>query len=198
VTLDVIVIGAGGTVGAAVAGALEAHGHRVVRASRRGPARVDLTEPATIDALLAAHGPVDAVVCCAASGGTAPVAGSTDAAFFSGLDGKLTGQVELVRRALPQLRDGGSITLTSGTIPDTLRDAALGRLINAGIEAFVPAAARELPRGVRLNTVSPGWIRETLISLDMDPAPGTPLDEVAVCYLEAVEGSARGRVFTLD
>ncbi|MFD7512975.1 NAD-dependent epimerase/dehydratase family protein, partial [Streptomyces sp. NPDC059853] len=144
-TLDVIVIGAGGTIGAAVAGALETRGHRVVRASRGGAARVDLTRPATIDALLAAHGPVDAVVCCAASGGTAPVAGSTDADFFSGLDSKLIGQVELVRRALPRLRDNGSLTLTSGTIPDSLRDAALGRLINAGLEAFVPAAARELP-----------------------------------------------------
>jgi NAD(P)-dependent dehydrogenase (short-subunit alcohol dehydrogenase family) len=32
----------------------------------------------------------------------------------------------------------------------------------------VSAAAVELPRGLRLNVVSPGWVRESLVKTGMD------------------------------
>jgi NAD(P)-dependent dehydrogenase (short-subunit alcohol dehydrogenase family) len=50
---------------------------------------------------------------------------------------------------------------------------------NSGLEAFVSAAAVEMPRGIRLNAISPGWVRETLADLGMDPSGGTPAAEVA-------------------
>jgi len=52
-------------------------------------------------------------------------------------------------------------------------------LVNAGLEGFVRAAALELPRGVRVNAVAPGWVRETLVALKMDPSPGVPAAQVA-------------------
>lgn len=73
--MKAIVVGATGTIGGAVADALAARGHHVVRASRSGEPPVDVVDPATVDALLAAAGPVDAVVCCAAS---APLTRLTD------------------------------------------------------------------------------------------------------------------------
>jgi uncharacterized protein YbjT (DUF2867 family) len=50
--MKVVVIGATGTIGAAVANALEPR-HQVVRASRTGPVKVDLNDPSSIDALSA-------------------------------------------------------------------------------------------------------------------------------------------------
>ncbi|WP_052849933.1 short chain dehydrogenase [Streptomyces avicenniae] len=190
--MRVVVIGASGTIGGAVADALGAR-HEVVRASRRGPVRVDVTDAASVEALFEGVGAVDAVVCCAESGALAPLEGSSDEEYWSGLGGKLVGQVNLVRRALPWLRDGGSVTLTGGLIPDGLAHATLGHLVNAGLVAFVRAAEAEMPRGVRLNVVSPGWVRETLVALGMDPADGTPAADVARVYAEAVEGAVRGR-----
>jgi NAD(P)-dependent dehydrogenase (short-subunit alcohol dehydrogenase family) len=54
----------------------------------------------------------------------------------------------------------------------------------------------ELPRGLRINAVAPGWVRETLLALKMDPAPGVPAVEVAQTYVNAVEGKITGQ--TLD
>ena len=104
---------------------------------------------------------VDAVVRCAASGALAPIDTPSDRTYWEGLDGKLIGQVTLVRRALAHVRDGGSITLTSGRFARPIAGSSLGHLVNAGLEAFVHAAAVEMPRE-SADAVSPGWVRETL------------------------------------
>jgi NAD(P)-dependent dehydrogenase (short-subunit alcohol dehydrogenase family) len=194
--VKILLIGATGTIGRAVADALEAR-HEVVRVSRRGPLRADLADVASIDALFARVRDLDAVVCCAASGAMTPLTAPSDADYWTGLDGKLVGQVNLVRRAVHHLQEGGSVTLTSGRFAEPVPGSSLGHLVNAGLEAFVYAAAAELPRGLRLNAVSPGWVRETLLAAGMDPAAGTPAVEVARLYVEAVEGAARGRTFTV-
>jgi len=100
--------------------------------------------------------------------------------------------VALLRLALPHLRDDGSVTLTAGTFDPPMAGAAFGALVNAGLEAFVRAAALELPRGLRVNAVSPGWVRETLAAMGRDG--GTPAADVARPYVAAVEGSAQGQV----
>jgi NAD(P)-dependent dehydrogenase (short-subunit alcohol dehydrogenase family) len=75
--------------------------------------------------------------------------------------------------------------------------SSVGYLVNAGLEAFVHAAAVEMPRGIRLNVVCPGWVSETLRALGMDATTGTPVVEVAGVYAEAVEGAAHGRTLTV-
>ncbi|MET9479273.1 short chain dehydrogenase [Streptomyces sp. NPDC006638] len=193
--MKIILIGATGTIGRAVADALTAE-HEVVRASRDGSTRVDLEIPASIDGLFATVGTVDAVICCAASGRLTPLVSPSDDEFTLGLKGKLLGQVALLRRAVDHVRDGGSITLTSGTFHEPTPGGSFGALVNAGLEAFVRAAAVEMPRGVRVNVVSPGWVSETLEKLGRDPGGGTPARDVAHAYVEAVMGQMRGQTLT--
>ena len=193
--MKILVIGAGGTIGSEVVKNL-AERHEVVGASRQGDVRVDLADVASIEAMFAEVGAVDAVISVAASGGLAPLATATDDEFWRGLDGKLVGQVNLLRRALPHVRDGGSVTLTSGRLSEPIVGGSLTYLVNSGLEAFVQAAAIEMPRGIRLNVVSPGWVRETLVTLGMDPADGTPAAEVASGYIQAVEGDCHGQVLS--
>jgi NAD(P)-dependent dehydrogenase (short-subunit alcohol dehydrogenase family) len=192
VAVKVIVIGATGTIGRTLADVLGAD-HEVIRASRRGTAQIDLADPGSVAALLAAVGDADAVVCCAAS---APLTPLTDDAFVPSLRAKLLGQVEVVRQAIGHVRDGGSITITSGAIPEATPGSAGGALVNAGLGAFVKAAASELPRGIRLNAVSPGWVRETLVALGMDGSQGMPAARVARAYVDAIEGTMQGEVLT--
>ncbi|WP_330253189.1 short chain dehydrogenase [Nocardia sp. NBC_00565] len=193
--MKIIVIGATGTIGSVLADALEANpDHQVVRASRRGTVQVDLAEPESIDALFAAVENVDAVVAVAASGQLAELADSTDDAYFLGLEAKFLGQIHLVRHAIRQLSDGGSITLTNGISTFTEPGLSFAAAVNAGLDGFVPAAALELPRGIRLNAVSPGWISETLAALGRDGSAGTPVAEVVRAYVALIEGSANGRV----
>jgi NAD(P)-dependent dehydrogenase (short-subunit alcohol dehydrogenase family) len=128
---------------------------------------------------------VDAVVCCAASGGLTRIDGGTDDEFLRGLHDKLVGQLLLVRRAVRCLRDGGSVTLTAGRFTEPTPGSAFGALTNAGLSAFAAVVAAELPRGLRVNVVSPGWVSETLQA--MGRAGGTPAADVAVRYVQAVE-----------
>lgn len=186
--MKILVVGATGTIGTAVTAALTARGHTVLPASRSGEIKVDVERPATVDAVFTAEPGIEHVVCCAGSGSLVPVDGGTDEEFVQGLQGKLLGQVFLLRRAIPRLPDGGSVTLTAGRIPETLRGSAFGVLTNAGLEAFVAAAARELPRGLRVNAVSPGWVSETLAALG-EPEGGTPAADVARSYVETVENT---------
>jgi len=125
------------------------------------------------------------------------LASATDEEFAHGLRGKLLGQVALARHALHHLRDNGSITLTGGTFSSPLPGGSLGALVNAGLEGFVRNAATELTRGLRINLVSPGWVRETLESMGADGMAGTPAAEVARCYLACVTGNQTGQTIVV-
>jgi NAD(P)-dependent dehydrogenase (short-subunit alcohol dehydrogenase family) len=194
--VKVVVIGASGVIGSAVVAALSAStaGHEVVAVSRSSSPSVDLGSPASVAALFEAVGGLDAVVCCAANTPLGDFTAQSDADFERTVTPKLLGQIAVARHAAAHLSDGGSITLTSGAIPEGLPGSAAGALVNAGLEAFVQAAWLDLGRGLRINAVSPGWVAETLTSLGLDPADGTPAAEVAQAYVTSVEGPATGEV----
>ncbi|MFG2490416.1 short chain dehydrogenase [Streptomyces caniferus] len=194
--MKVLVIGATGTIGSAVVSALEAS-HQVVKASRTGPVRADLEDPPSLDALFREVPDLDAVVCCAASGPLVDLESAADDEIAAAVRGKLLGQVALAQRAVRHLRDGGSITLTGGTFPAPLAGGSLGALVNTGLEGFVRNAADELPRRLRINLISPGWIKETLERMGADGTDGTPVAEVARAYVAAVEGAVHGETMRL-
>jgi NAD(P)-dependent dehydrogenase (short-subunit alcohol dehydrogenase family) len=187
--MKIIVLGATGLVGRAVAAALGAR-LEVVPVSRGSAVRADLADPGSLDALFAR--PADAVVCCAANVPLRPLAALSEAQVLDDLRAKLLGQVALARRAAAHLPDGGSITLTGGTFGEPIPGSGLGALVNAGLEGFVRSAAAELPRGLRINAVSPGWISETLEAMGEDGGRGTPVAVVADAYRALVEGDATG------
>lgn len=175
--------------------ALEAR-HEVLCASRtRAALRVDLADPDSIRRLYARVGRVDAVVSAAGQYALGPLLALTDADFALGLTNKLMGQVNLVRLGVELVANGGSFTLTSGIASrQPMPGGAVIGLVNAGLEGFVRAAALELPRGVRVNAVAPGWVRETLVAMKMDPSPGVPAAQVAQTYVRSVEGRMSGQV----
>lgn len=188
--MRVLVVGASGTIGGAVVRALEPE-HDVVRASRTGDVRVDIGDPASIGRMFAETGQVDAVVCAAAHASMTPLAELGGGRLEEVVRHKLLGQASLLAQAVPHVRDGGSITLTAGDFAEGVPDSAAGVLTNEGLQAFVRAAAPDLPRGIRANVVSPGWVTETLASSGSDG--GTPADEVALVYLGLITGTATGR-----
>jgi NAD(P)-dependent dehydrogenase (short-subunit alcohol dehydrogenase family) len=192
--MKIIVVGATGTIGAKVVEALSTR-HEVVGVAPGTEVKVNLEDPATIRALFERVREVDAVICCAGSAVFKRFAELTDADYGLGLRSKLMGQVSLARTAKDHLRDGGSITLTTGVLAvQPIAGSASISMVNAGLEGFVRAAALELPRKLRINAVSPPWVRETLIKLGMDPTPGLPSAEVAKAYVAAAEGSHQGRI----
>jgi NAD(P)-dependent dehydrogenase (short-subunit alcohol dehydrogenase family) len=190
-SMRILVIGASGVIGGAVVQVLQERGHDVVPASRSGNVKVDMEDVSSIGPALESAGDLDAVVCCAASGRVMSLADPDD--FRDGVNGKLYGQVTLVREALRRLRDGGCVTITSGYYDGP--DAAFGALVNSGLEAFVAAAAVDMPRELRLNTVSPGAVKES--SWGTNNPAAIPVADVARTYLRAVEGEMTGQCLAI-
>jgi NAD(P)-dependent dehydrogenase (short-subunit alcohol dehydrogenase family) len=171
--------------------------HQVVAVSRSGgDYRADITDKASLEKAFDAIGKVDAIVSTTGSAVFKPLTALTDADFEKCLQDKLMGQVNIVRVGAPHILSGGSITLTSGILAQhPMPGSAAISLVNAGLEGFVRAAALELKSAnVRVNVVSPPWVRETLVTLKMDPAPGLPAADVAKPYAKSVEGNASGEV----
>ncbi|OGR78158.1 MAG: short chain dehydrogenase [Elusimicrobia bacterium GWC2_64_44] len=193
--MKIIVIGASGTIGRAVANALEGR-HEVVRASAgKSPVKVDLGSKESLAAMFRTVGRVDGVICAAGLAAFNPLTELTDKDFALSCGNKLMGQVNLVRTGLDYISDRGVIILTAGILSRRpMKGSAAISMVNAGLEGFCRAAALELPRGIRLNVVSPGWVTETLKLYKMDPAGGTPAEAVARTYVKALEGGMNGEV----
>jgi len=193
--MKIVVVGANGTIGRAVVQALEGR-HEIVAVGRsHGQHNVDIVSRESIERLYSDVRPFDALVCAAGEGRFGPLERLTDSDFQISLSSKLMGQVDLVRLGLRHAADGGSFTLTSGvaSIEPAPGSAAIS-LVNAGVEAFGRAAALEMPRGLRINVVSPPWVSETLTAMGRDPAGGLPAEKVAKAYVQSVEGKANGEI----
>ena len=195
--MRVLVVGATGTLGKAVARALSER-HEVIRASRNGDVGVDIRDPLSIKAMYEKLGKLDAVVCTAGKAHFGPLAEMTPEKMAVGINDKLMGQVNLVLSGLDHLNDGGSFTLVSGILAyEPIRSGANGAMVNGAIDAFVTSAAIEMPRGIRINAVSATVFEEALDHYG-PYFPGfkpVPVADAALAFVRSVEGATNGRIF---
>ncbi|MGK5072262.1 short chain dehydrogenase [Janthinobacterium sp. ZB1P44] len=196
--MKIVIIGASGTIGTAVAAQL-AQRHEIIEVgSRSGTHQADMSDIAQVRALFKRIGKVDAVVVTAGKLHFGPLAEFTPEQFRLGLDSKLMGQVNVALVAQEYVNDGGSITLTSGIVAEQpIRFGTAASMTNAAVEGFVRGAAIELARGVRINVVSPTVLAESLESYGpffygFEPAAAS---RVALAYSRSVEGAQTGQVY---
>jgi NAD(P)-dependent dehydrogenase (short-subunit alcohol dehydrogenase family) len=198
--VSVLLVGATGTIGGAVATALESHGRTVVRVGRvEGDHQVDLADPASIRALYSAVGPIDDVVCTAGVARFGELEQLDDAAFEQSIANKMMGQVNLVRMGIGRIAEGGSFTLTTGTLSQRPTPATSAvAMAGGGVEAFVRAAALDLAGRYRINAVSPGWVAESRVATGLDPMPGIWAADLAAYYVTCVTGDRSGQVLEAE
>ncbi len=174
-----VVTGASGATGGAVVDLLLAAGATVLGVSRRPAQRpddgrfaavsADLTRPdgAGVVADRVAAGPGRADILVHVAGGShassGGFAGLDDAAWSAELELNLLAAVRLDRALVPAMIDaGGGSIVHVGSIQREmpLPDATLGyAAAKAALTVYSKGLATELgPRGVRVNTVSPGFI----------------------------------------
>ena len=158
--MKILIVGANGLLGSGAVAALS-KGNEIIQASRSGDVSVDLTDPNSIAAMYEQVGKVDAVI---SATGVVPFKILTELTlddYRAGINDKVLGQVELVRQGLEYVTDGGSFTLTTGiTERAPIPTGAVASLANGALESFVLAAATEMPRGMRINVVSPSVLVE--------------------------------------
>lgn len=197
--MRILVVGAGGVLGSAVVEALRQE-HDVLSASRSGEFKVDLRDPESIARLYDEAGRVDAVMCAAGKTPFGPFheLGLDD--YRKGIDDKLYGQIELVRRGIDSVHPGGSFTLVSGILTaEPIAAGTVASTVNGGVEAFVRAAATQLPAGLRINAVSPGALVESWSGYRSFFPGHTPVPaaDAALAYVKSLEGGRTGHVYTV-
>ena len=203
--LRILVIGAGGELGRAIVAELGVRHDIVTAGSKSGDIRIDIADPDSIVAGLKAGGPLDAIVCAAGAVNFVPLGAIAPAAiahsqYGLGLVNKLMGQVNLALAARDALRDGGSITLIAGVLADEpIVAGSSASMVNGALESFVKAAAIELPRGLRINVVSPTVFEESMDSYGpffrgYDPVP---VLRAARAFSRSVEGRQTGQVYVV-
>lgn len=198
--MRILLIGASGTIGSAVRKELEAR-HEVISAGRNGAdVKVDITSTDSIEAMYQTVGKVDAVISTTGSTYFGSLLELTPVNNEISIQGKLKGQINLVLLGLNHVHDKGSFTLTTGIImDDPIVGGASSAMAGGAIRAFVKAAAIEMPRGIRINNVSPTVLEEALQTYG-DYFPGyepVPASRVAQAYRKSVEGAQTGQTFTV-
>jgi NAD(P)-dependent dehydrogenase (short-subunit alcohol dehydrogenase family) len=196
--MRIMVVGASGTIGRAVVAELEER-HEIVAAGRSsGDLELDITDGRSIRAAYEKAGTLDAVVSATGTVKFAPFEDMEAADYEIGLEDKLMGQVNLVLIGREFLAEAGSFTLTTGVLDsDPIRQGTSASMVNGAINAFVMAAAIEMPRGQRINAVSPGVIEEAMEAYapyfrGFEPVPAA---RAALAYAKSVEGARTGQVY---
>lgn len=196
--MRILIVGGTGTLGQAVHKALVQRHTIIVAGHNKGEIQVDITHPESIAKMYREVGKVDAVIATTGRVHFAPLTEMTAKHFAIGLDDKLMGQVNLVLLGLQAVNDAGSFTLTSGILShDPIRFGTSAAMVNGAIESFVKSAAIELPRGIRINAVSPTVLVESL-SKYAEYFPGffpVSAEKAALAFCKSVEGAQTGQVY---
>jgi len=194
-----LVVGSTGLIGSYVAKTLSKHG-TVIGVSRTTQISVDVKDPASIKAMYEKVGKVDAVASCIGKVAFKPVAELTYEDYLMGLKDKALGQVELVRAGIDFLNDAGSFTLMTGVLArDPIPSGSVAALANGAIESFTLAAAIDIPRGIRINTVSPNVLVEaTSYHASFPGFHQVTAQSVADAYVKSILGKQTGQIYKLD
>jgi NAD(P)-dependent dehydrogenase (short-subunit alcohol dehydrogenase family) len=196
----VLLFGARGKLGTAVAQVLTERGHTVIAASRSSVEhRVDITSGQDITRLYEGLEEVDAI---ATATGHVPYKFLSDMSgsdYEIGFQDKVLAQIEIVRRGLQHVSARGSFTLITGIFsrsPVPMGTAAA--MANGAIEGFVRAAAIEIAPQ-RINAISPTVFTESVAAAGgLCPGfPPVPLAAVAEAYVRSIEGAQTGQIYEL-
>lgn len=195
--MKILLIGASGTIGKAVTTAL-ANQHEVIAANYSGgDVSVDIGNQASIKAMFEQVGNVDAIVSTAGLANFAALAELTDADYDLALNNKLMGQINLMRIGKNYLGENGSVTLTSGVLSqEPMQGSSVISMANGALESFIKAANLEL-ENMRINAVSPVFVKETMAMMGMDTKDGLSAKDTAKAYVAAVTGTMSGKTLAV-
>jgi len=197
--MNVLVIGASGTIGKAVASLFTQQGHQVIGASRSTQPSLDFTDPQSLDAFYEQMPEVDAILAIGGDAAFSSLDQLTNAQIEVTLSSKLMGQINALRKGKVKLRPNGAFVMTGGILAYTpWPNTAMVAMVNAGLEGFVRGAALEMTEGRRVVIVHPPLVAETARIFGMDETQFPRAATVARTYLDAVESGQNGTAIFVD
>jgi NAD(P)-dependent dehydrogenase (short-subunit alcohol dehydrogenase family) len=190
--MKIIIVGASGRIGKEVDKALS-NSHEIIRVGMRsGDVQCDYTDAESVRIMFEKIGEFDSLV--SVVGGDSVFKSFqdlNDEDYRYGFERKFLGQVKLVQHGMSFIKDNGSFTITSGFLSHYPNPASIATgALNAAIDTFVRNTAPLLPRGIRINVVSPAPIVEP----GQEKRGLVTAAQAADFYADAVEGNFTGQV----
>jgi len=199
--MKIILVGANGAVGQTVVNAF-GNRHEIIAVGRTsGDIQIDIEDLGSVRSMYKQVGKVDAVVSAVGHGHFGAVADMSSEQFMKGIKHKVLPQVNLVLLGIEHMNDGGSFTLTSGVLNrDPISGGSCAAAANGAIDGFVTAAAVDMPRGIRINAVSPGLLQVSVDRYDGFFPGHEPVssERVGLAFCKSVEGVITGQVIIVD
>jgi len=193
--MKIILIGATGTIGKEVHERLREEHEVIPIGFRDGDFQVDIADKNSIQALFNQIGKVDAVISTTGLSAFGELGELTDDQFLLGWNNKLMGQINILRIGRSFVSEGGAILLTSGMLAnEPMPGSAATSAANGALNSFVKAASLDLGDKLRINAVSPVFVKETMEMMGMDSSDGMSAADTAKAYQAALEGSMTGEV----
>ena len=198
--MKIILVGGTGTIGKAVVKELKTRHEIIIVGHQHGDLQVDIEDSESIDKLYKSVGTFNALISTTGKVHFAELNTMTPENYAIGLNNKLMGQVNLVLIGSRYITDSGSFTLTSGILSeDPIRFGSSASMVNGALDSFVKAAAIELPRGIRINCVSPTVITESMPKYAeyFRGFESADAKRVALAYSKSVEGAQTGKIYSV-
>lgn len=199
--MKIIVVGANGVVGQTVVHAF-GNRHEIITVGRTsGDIQIDIEDQDSVRSMYKQIGKVDAVVSAVGHGHFGPVAEMSSEQFMKGINHKVLPQVNLVLTGIEHLNDGGSFTLTSGVLNrDPISGGSCAAAANGAIDGFIVGAAVDMPRGIRINAVSPALLQASVDRYDgfFPGHEAVSSERVGLAFCKSVEGVITGQVITVE
>ena len=199
--MKIVIVGAAGAVGKTAVEALSGR-HEIISVGRTsGDVQMDIEDIDSIRAMYEQVGKVDAVVSAVGHVHFGPVDEMTGGQFMEGIMGKVLPQVNLVLEGFDYMNDRGSFTVTTGvTNRDPIPGGSCAAAANGALDGFVRGAAVDMPRGIRINAVSPEVLEAVRAQYDgfFRGHVHVSNEAVGLAFSKAVEGCLSGQVFIVD
>lgn len=198
--MRVIIVGATGTIGKHVTARLQER-HDVIKVgSKSGDIQMDMTSRDSIEAMYKKAGSFDALVSVAGGAYFGPFNEMKEEDFYTGIRSKMMGQINLVMVGKDYVNEKGSFTLTTGILSEEpIRGGTGLSFVNGAVNSFTIAAAVELEKGIRLNTVCAGLVEDSIDTYGPYFPGHTPvaMPKVVDGYVKSVEGAITGQVIRI-
>jgi NAD(P)-dependent dehydrogenase (short-subunit alcohol dehydrogenase family) len=197
--MKILIIGGNGTIGKRVKERLRANHEIIVAGKNSGDLNFKLEDSSSIRELFEKTGQLDAIIAVAGEAKWDRLENLQEEDYLTGINGKLMGQINLVRIGKDYLNPGGSITLTSGILADEPEFmTTIPAMINGALHSFVKAVNLEL-KTIRVNVVCSDVVEDSFEKYK-EYFPGhkpVPMEKIADAYVKCVEGNIRGEIIRL-
>lgn len=199
--MQILVVGGNGTLGKAIVARLRELGHSVIIGGRHdADVYVDLADPESIKNMYTDLPELDHVISTAGQTTAKALVDMQPEDNMLSVQSKLLGQINLVIVGQHYLKDGGSFTLTTGIKKDDpIPGGTSAAMANGGVTAFVKSAAIDLPRGLRINAISPNVVDVSFEKLKSQFLGYTPVSitDVAEAFVKSVVGKQTGQEYQI-